>query len=70
MAFHVLVVVTSPFSAQGDLPNANSGGDPAGHNTDGFDCSTTNLIIENSSVKNQVGLDITNDVLYLILVLG
>ncbi|KAF8523677.1 endo-polygalacturonase PG1 [Hysterangium stoloniferum] len=37
----------------GDLPNRNSGGKPAGHNTDGFDISSTNLIIENSIVKNQ-----------------
>ena len=32
--------------ALGDQPNANSGGKAAGHNTDGFDCSTTNLVIE------------------------
>ncbi|KIJ46056.1 glycoside hydrolase family 28 protein [Sphaerobolus stellatus SS14] len=40
-------------NSQGDQPNSKSGGSAAGHNTDGFDCSTTNLIIENSSVKNQ-----------------
>ncbi|KAF8608752.1 endo-polygalacturonase PG1 [Ceratobasidium sp. AG-I] len=37
----------------GDLPNAASGGIAAGHNTDGFDCSTTNLVIENSVILNQ-----------------
>lgn len=40
-------------NSQGDLPNANSDGLPAGHNTDGFDASTTNLVIENSTIKNQ-----------------
>ncbi|KAG8747832.1 hypothetical protein FRC10_011278 [Ceratobasidium sp. 414] len=39
--------------ALGDLPNANSGGLAAGHNTDGFDCSTTDLVIENSFIRNQ-----------------
>ncbi|CAE6415061.1 unnamed protein product [Rhizoctonia solani] len=37
----------------GDYPNANSNGKAAGHNTDGFDCSTTNLVIENSLIINQ-----------------
>ncbi|KAG8682323.1 hypothetical protein FRC09_016850, partial [Ceratobasidium sp. 395] len=37
----------------GDYPNANSNGLAAGHNTDGFDCSTTNLVIENSFIRNQ-----------------
>ncbi|KAB5596014.1 hypothetical protein CTheo_531 [Ceratobasidium theobromae] len=37
----------------GAYPNANSGGLPAGHNTDGFDCSTTDLSIQNSLIKNQ-----------------
>ncbi|KAF8706128.1 Glycosyl hydrolases family 28, partial [Rhizoctonia solani] len=37
----------------GAYPNANSSGKPAGHNTDGFDCSTTNLVIENSLIMNQ-----------------
>ncbi|CAE6517920.1 unnamed protein product [Rhizoctonia solani] len=37
----------------GDYPNANSSGKAAGHNTDGFDCSTTNLVIENSLIMNQ-----------------
>ncbi|KIJ28307.1 glycoside hydrolase family 28 protein [Sphaerobolus stellatus SS14] len=40
-------------NSQGDATNSKSNGLPAGHNTDGFDVSTTNLIIENSSVKNQ-----------------
>ncbi|GJJ14618.1 hypothetical protein Clacol_008884 [Clathrus columnatus] len=40
-------------NSQGDLPNSQSDGLPAGHNTDGFDVSTTDLVIENSSVKNQ-----------------
>ncbi|PSR71560.1 hypothetical protein PHLCEN_2v12569 [Hermanssonia centrifuga] len=41
--------------ALGDEPNANSNGLPAGHNTDGFDVSTTGelLIIENSTIMNQ-----------------
>ncbi|KAF8070022.1 polygalacturonase [Lyophyllum atratum] len=37
----------------GDLPNSNSNGLAAGHNTDGFDASTTNLTIQNSVIKNQ-----------------
>ncbi|EUC64276.1 endo-polygalacturonase PG1, partial [Rhizoctonia solani AG-3 Rhs1AP] len=37
----------------GDYPNTNSSGKAAGHNTDGFDCSTTNLVIENSLIMNQ-----------------
>ncbi|KAF8508712.1 endo-polygalacturonase PG1 [Hysterangium stoloniferum] len=44
----------------GDLPNGNSGGKPAGHNTDGFDISSINLIIENSIVKNQDDCMIVN----------
>jgi len=40
-------------NSQGDLPNSQSDGLPAGHNTDGFDCSTTDLVIENTTVKNQ-----------------
>ncbi|KIJ42240.1 glycoside hydrolase family 28 protein [Sphaerobolus stellatus SS14] len=40
-------------NSQGDNANSKSNGTAAGHNTDGFDCSTTNLIIQNSSVKNQ-----------------
>ncbi|KAI0045654.1 glycoside hydrolase family 28 protein [Auriscalpium vulgare] len=37
----------------GDSSNSQSNGLPAGHNTDGFDVSTTNLVISNSVVKNQ-----------------
>ncbi|KAF9462335.1 endo-polygalacturonase PG1 [Collybia nuda] len=37
----------------GDLPNAHSNGLAAGHNTDGFDASTTDLTIQNSVIKNQ-----------------
>ncbi|GLB45094.1 putative glycosyl hydrolases family 28 [Lyophyllum shimeji] len=37
----------------GDLPNSNSNGLPAGHNTDGFDVSTNDLTIQNSVIKNQ-----------------
>ncbi|KAF9050180.1 endo-polygalacturonase PG1 [Panaeolus papilionaceus] len=40
-------------NSQGDLPNAQSNGLAAGHNTDGFDCSTTNLVIQNSVIHNQ-----------------
>lgn len=39
--------------ALGDQPNSKSGGKAAGHNTDGFDCSTTNLVIEDSTIMNQ-----------------
>ncbi|PPQ90560.1 LOW QUALITY PROTEIN: hypothetical protein CVT25_015874 [Psilocybe cyanescens] len=35
-------------NSQGDVPNDQSNGLAAGHNTDGFDCSTTDLIIQNS----------------------
>ncbi|TFY77220.1 hypothetical protein EWM64_g6790 [Hericium alpestre] len=37
----------------GDQPNSKSDGKAAGHNTDGFDVSTTDLIIEDSTVMNQ-----------------
>nr|VWO98595.1 Exopolygalacturonase (ExoPG) (EC (Galacturan 1,4-alpha-galacturonidase) (Poly(1,4-alpha-D-galacturonide)galacturonohydrolase) [Ganoderma boninense] len=37
----------------GDAPNSKSDGKAAGHNTDGFDCSTTDLTIENSVIHNQ-----------------
>ncbi|KAH7313235.1 endo-polygalacturonase PG1 [Rhizoctonia solani] len=37
----------------GDKPNSKSGGKAAGHNTDGFDVSTTDLTIEDSKVYNQ-----------------
>ncbi|KAL5485138.1 hypothetical protein ACEPAI_7780 [Sanghuangporus weigelae] len=40
-------------NSQGDLPNSESDGKPAGHNTDGFDCSTTDLMIQESSIRNQ-----------------
>ncbi|TFK83615.1 glycoside hydrolase family 28 protein [Polyporus arcularius HHB13444] len=40
-------------NSAGDNPNSQSGGKAAGHNTDGFDCSTTNLIIEDSTIHNQ-----------------
>ncbi|KAG6808128.1 hypothetical protein H0H92_005303 [Tricholoma furcatifolium] len=40
-------------NSQGDYANANSNGQPAGHNTDGFDCSTTDLTIQNSVIHNQ-----------------
>ena len=41
-----MVFFSDSNQALGDQPNANSGGKAAGHNTDGFDCSTTNLVIE------------------------
>ncbi|EEB89725.1 hypothetical protein MPER_12145 [Moniliophthora perniciosa FA553] len=37
----------------GDEPNDQSNGEPAGHNTDGFDCSTHDLVISNSVIHNQ-----------------
>ncbi|KZS96890.1 endo-polygalacturonase PG1 [Sistotremastrum niveocremeum HHB9708] len=40
-------------NSQGDQPNANSGGLAAGHNTDGFDASTTDLTITGCTIKNQ-----------------
>ncbi|KAI0777508.1 endo-polygalacturonase PG1 [Trametes elegans] len=40
-------------NSAGDQPNSKSGGKAAGHNTDGFDCSTTDLVIENSTIHNQ-----------------
>ncbi|KAF8149562.1 endo-polygalacturonase PG1 [Crassisporium funariophilum] len=40
-------------NSQGDLPNSRSGGIAAGHNTDGFDVSTTDLTIQNSQIHNQ-----------------
>ncbi|KIJ19579.1 polygalacturonase [Paxillus involutus ATCC 200175] len=39
--------------SQGIFPNANSSGLPAGHNTDGFDISGSNLVIRQSTVINQ-----------------
>jgi len=40
-------------NSAGDAANSKSGGQPAGHNTDGFDVSASNVVIENSSVHNQ-----------------
>ncbi|KAA1474608.1 endo-polygalacturonase PG1 [Dentipellis sp. KUC8613] len=37
----------------GDQPNSKSDGKAAGHNTDGFDVSTTDLTIEDSKIMNQ-----------------
>ncbi|KAJ3477209.1 hypothetical protein NLI96_g10622 [Meripilus lineatus] len=37
----------------GDQPNAASNGKAAGHNTDGFDVSTQNLVIQDSVIMNQ-----------------
>ncbi|KAF8121412.1 glycoside hydrolase [Boletus edulis] len=39
--------------SQGNYPNANSNGLPAGHNTDGFDVSGNDLVVEKSVVINQ-----------------
>ncbi|KAG8743870.1 hypothetical protein FRC11_013701 [Ceratobasidium sp. 423] len=40
-------------NSAGDKANSKSGGKAAGHNTDGFDVSTTDLTIEDSTVYNQ-----------------
>ncbi|EMD36930.1 glycoside hydrolase family 28 protein [Gelatoporia subvermispora B] len=40
-------------NSAGNAPNSKSDGQPAGHNTDGFDVSTTDLVIEDSTVINQ-----------------
>ncbi|KAL9621982.1 MAG: hypothetical protein Q9160_003644 [Pyrenula sp. 1 TL-2023] len=41
-------------NSAGDAPNAASAGKPAAHNSDGFDVSsTTNLLLTDSSVRNQ-----------------
>ncbi|OCH88736.1 endo-polygalacturonase PG1 [Obba rivulosa] len=40
-------------NSAGNEPNSKSDGQPAGHNTDGFDVSTTDLVIEDSTVINQ-----------------
>ncbi|KIO31155.1 carbohydrate-binding module family 1 protein [Tulasnella calospora MUT 4182] len=37
----------------GDAANSASGGDPAGHNTDGFDVSANNILIKDCVVMNQ-----------------
>jgi galacturan 1,4-alpha-galacturonidase len=39
--------------SQGNVPNSKSNGLAAGHNTDGFDVSTTDLTIQNSIIMNQ-----------------
>jgi len=40
-------------NSAGRLPNSQSNGLPAGHNTDGFDVSATDITIQNSRVLNQ-----------------
>ncbi|KAI0308919.1 pectin lyase fold/virulence factor, partial [Amylostereum chailletii] len=40
-------------NSAGDAPNDQSNGGAAGHNTDGFDCSTTDLLIQDSTIMNQ-----------------
>ncbi|QRV81282.1 polygalacturonase [Ceratobasidium sp. AG-Ba] len=40
-------------NSAGNAPNSKSNGKPAAHNTDGFDVSTTDLIIEDSAITNQ-----------------
>ncbi|KAF9568222.1 endo-polygalacturonase PG1 [Agrocybe pediades] len=40
-------------NSQGDVPNSQSNGIAAGHNTDGFDCSTNDLTIQDSRIHNQ-----------------
>ncbi|QRV87081.1 polygalacturonase [Ceratobasidium sp. AG-Ba] len=40
-------------NSAGNAANNKSGGKPAGHNTDGFDVSTTDLTIEDSVITNQ-----------------
>ncbi|KAG8731974.1 hypothetical protein FRC11_001292 [Ceratobasidium sp. 423] len=40
-------------NSAGDKANSKSGGKAAGHNTDGFDVSTTDLTIEDSTIHNQ-----------------
>ncbi|KAI0089452.1 endo-polygalacturonase PG1 [Irpex rosettiformis] len=40
-------------NSAGDQSNSKSGGKAAGHNTDGFDVSTTDLTIEDSVIHNQ-----------------
>ncbi|CUA78524.1 polygalacturonase [Rhizoctonia solani] len=40
-------------NSAGDAPNSQSGGKAAGHNTDGFDVSTTDLTIQDSKIYNQ-----------------
>ncbi|EIW55930.1 endo-polygalacturonase PG1 [Trametes versicolor FP-101664 SS1] len=40
-------------NSAGDAANSKSDGKAAGHNTDGFDCSTTDLTIDDSTIHNQ-----------------
>ncbi|KAH7323396.1 pectin lyase fold/virulence factor [Rhizoctonia solani] len=40
-------------NSAGNTPNSVSGGKPAAHNTDGFDVSTSDVTIEDSTVINQ-----------------
>lgn len=40
--------------ALGDQPNSKSNGVAAGHNTDGFDASTTDLTIQNRYISFNV----------------
>ncbi|CAE7103902.1 unnamed protein product [Rhizoctonia solani] len=40
-------------NSAGDAANSQSGGKAAGHNTDGFDVSTTELTIQDSKIYNQ-----------------
>ncbi|EJD03049.1 endo-polygalacturonase PG1 [Fomitiporia mediterranea MF3/22] len=40
-------------NSQGDQPNANSDGEAAGHNTDGFDISSTDVTFTGNTVMNQ-----------------
>jgi len=40
-------------AAAGDESNDASDGKPAGHNTDGFDISANNVVVEDSVVMNQ-----------------
>jgi len=40
-------------NSQGDAPNSMSGGLAAGHNTDGFDVSASDVTIQNNQVHNQ-----------------
>ncbi|KAF8600039.1 hypothetical protein BDV93DRAFT_546613 [Ceratobasidium sp. AG-I] len=40
-------------NSAGNAKNSKSGGKAAGHNTDGFDVSTTDLTIEDSTISNQ-----------------
>ncbi|KAJ1307162.1 hypothetical protein OPQ81_001279 [Rhizoctonia solani] len=40
-------------NSEGDLPNSKSNGKAAGHNTDAFDVSVSNIIIQDSVVHNQ-----------------